>query len=216
MTSHELALNFEKTKLIKFELQRNNNSELDIYIANKKLPNVKEIKYLGIILTYNFKWDTHIAATCNKLRKTCYKIRQLNNILQMNYMRMVYFAIAQSVLEYGIIAWGGTYSKTISPLTNLQNKIVKLCLKKTRFYSTTQAFLDFDVMTTRQRYTVTLLNFVFRNLSKFALQATHRLTRRLLDRPLMVPLYRKTLCQKHANYLGPKCTIIWKVISKTC
>lgn len=122
----------------------------------------------------------------------------------MNYMRMVYFAIAQSVLEYGIIAWGGTYSKTISPLTNLQNKIVKLCLKKTRFYSTTQAFLDFDVMTTRQRYTVTLLNFVFRNLSKFSLQATHRLTRRLLDRPLMVPLYRKTLCQKHANYLGPK------------
>lgn len=37
-------------------------------------------------------------------------------VLLHNMLKQVYLAYVQSVLQYGILGWGGTYKSTIQPL----------------------------------------------------------------------------------------------------
>lgn len=149
------------------------------------------------------KWGKHISQICKKLRKTCYNLRLLSRILDLKLARMVYFAIVQSIIQYGIIAWGGTYTTTISPLTNLLSKIIKICLRKQKFYSTTRAFAELKVMNIGQIFICTLLKFVYNNITIFPMHTTSHLTRRQANCPLAVPKYKKTVCQRHSSFLGP-------------
>lgn len=42
------------------------------------------------------------------------------NVLLHNMLKQVYLTYVQSVLQYGILGWGGTYKSTIEPLKRTQ------------------------------------------------------------------------------------------------
>jgi len=50
----------------------------------------------------------------------------------------VYLSLYQSIFQYGIIAWGGTYENAIKPLTIQRNKIVRRCLDKNTLEGSTK------------------------------------------------------------------------------
>ena len=76
------------------------------------------VKYLGIIIGQHFKWDKHIAHISTRLHKT------------MQKFVICLFSLVQSVIEYGIIAWGGITKTIPNPLFLLQKHIIKICLRK--------------------------------------------------------------------------------------
>ena len=70
------------------------------------------IKYLGIIFDQHMKWDIQIQNLIIKMRKLNHFYINAKKILDKPLLRMVYFAMTQSLLQYGITAWGGLGRKT--------------------------------------------------------------------------------------------------------
>lgn len=66
--------------------------------------------YLGIIVDEKFKWYNHIQYISNSIQKLFYIFKSLICFLNLQMLKMVYFSIAQSIFNYGIAVWGGTYN----------------------------------------------------------------------------------------------------------
>jgi len=71
---------------------------------------------LGVIIDSNLRWNIHIDNTVMRLRSVIFKFYKLNKILPMEVMRTVYEALYKSIMQYGLIIWGGCADKAIRPL----------------------------------------------------------------------------------------------------
>lgn len=49
--------------------------------------------------------------------------------MKIETLRMIYYAFFQSIINYGIIAWGGAYNNNRNLLQIMQNKILKIINK---------------------------------------------------------------------------------------
>jgi hypothetical protein len=153
-----LSLNTEKTNYILFSLKTltNDSHSINIKICDAecgeaacgctRLRRVESVKYLGIHIEGNMKWRKQIENTVKRIRKTIYILIRLREIVDLKTVRTVYFALVQSLLQYGIIGWGGTYKTNLEPLAVAQRLIIKIILKKPSDFATLELFKLFPVM----------------------------------------------------------------------
>jgi hypothetical protein len=105
--SNNLIINTGKTKAILF--QGNGSSSIhrsSLYFNNKEITYTSNLN-LGIHITDNLSWSTHIQYLCQKLNKVLYLIKSLHDSVSKPILRNMYFTKFESILRYGIIFWGG-------------------------------------------------------------------------------------------------------------
>lgn len=94
---------------------------------------VKEYRYLGLTVDCSFSWKSHINIVCSKLRSLLTQFKQLSYVVDRKTLRMLYHALPDAVLSYGLIAYGLTFPSYLDKISNLQIRFLKLLLdKKTR------------------------------------------------------------------------------------
>jgi len=154
-----LTLNTKKTHYIPFFIKKNKTpSEINIKIHSvsnsaphhcnllcKNIESKSSIKYLGITIDQCLKWLPHITILKNRIRKLTYIFSSLRYILNEQLLRMTYFAFCQSIIQYGIIGWGGAYKTHTQSLYITQKLIIKIILKKPFLYPTEKLFKEFKV-----------------------------------------------------------------------
>jgi hypothetical protein len=84
-----------------------------------------DVKFLGIYIAEDLSWSTYNQYVCQKLGKTIYLIKSLQDSVSHTVFRNVYLANFEPVLKYGIIFWGGVL-KDSETLFKLQKKCVKV------------------------------------------------------------------------------------------
>lgn len=134
---------------------------------------VEQYKYLGIIIDHKLSWAPHVRYIKQRLRRLVYAFAQLGRVLTVDHCRTVYYAYAQSVLQYGILAWGGVSSAILYPLAVTQRSLIKTILKKPQRYPTDQLFLDFSVLNIRQLFIKSLLVFIRNNKANIFTNVEH-------------------------------------------
>lgn len=67
-------------------------------------------------------------------------------------LKVIYTSLVQSILEYGIIAWGAAYPTNLRNVEVIQRSIIKIILHKPRDYPSIQLFKDFDVLNIKQLF----------------------------------------------------------------
>jgi hypothetical protein len=94
--------NFKKCYLVRVEQIREHNNrhieyagELLTEVTNKKLPGMQIDNYPD--------WKSHIEMIFAKLMVTCFAVRRLYYVLNVDALRIVYFAYFNSIIKYGII-----------------------------------------------------------------------------------------------------------------
>jgi len=81
------------------------------------------------------------------LRSVTCKFFKLNKLLPTKTMYTVYNALYKSILQYGLLVWGGCSDNAIKPLEIQQNHAVRLCLRKKELYGSTSInYLYFRVL----------------------------------------------------------------------
>ena len=116
----------------------------------------------------------------------------------------MYLALVESIIQYGIIGWGGTTKSALTPLILLQKRIIKICLKKNMEYPTNLIFSELKVFTIDQIYNYYLLKFYHKNRNKFTAYPHNYSTRRNNTLTLVEPKCFTSAGLLHGTSLGPR------------
>ena len=69
------------------------------------LDNVENIKYLGITVTNNLKWNTHVSNICTKASRSLGFLRRYLSARPQAVKESVYKGLVRPVREYGSSVW---------------------------------------------------------------------------------------------------------------
>ncbi|KAG7309154.1 hypothetical protein JYU34_005076 [Plutella xylostella] len=120
LRGNSLSLNSDKTKYICFSISSIDRpinalmSHSSLCLSNG-IPNncscidlqcVSSIKYLGIIIDNRLTFKEHIDLLSRRIRKLIAIFKNLRYVAEGKLLKTIYFALCQSLLQYGIGSWG--------------------------------------------------------------------------------------------------------------
>lgn len=83
-----------------------------LMISGTPVERVSSFKYLGVIISENLTWTTHIERQVNRARQRLYHLRQLRKFrVSPAILKTFYSGTVESVLTQGISVWYGNSSK---------------------------------------------------------------------------------------------------------
>lgn len=122
-----LSINTTKTKYIIFHADNKNvdASGLSLQINNIPIERMDTIKYLGLHLQSNLKWNTHINSITKKIAPLTGTLYKLNKCKPNHLLRPIYFAYIHSKWSYLIPIWRSASPEyAINELQIIQNKAI--------------------------------------------------------------------------------------------
>jgi hypothetical protein len=222
LNSNLLTLNKDKTLYVAHTVdqrtQPGSNFKLILHSQNcinnvnclcQEINPAKSIKYLGITMDRFLKWDVHVATTIKKIHNIQYIFYRLRHILNRQLLFTVYQSLAVSIIQYGIIAWGGAYKATMDRVTRAQKLLLKIILKRNKRSSTTDTYENSKVLDVRQIFIKTILMYFrthfleyqeIQSRSTNTASSTH--TRSHSKFNLTIPMRRKQIGQQSADFIG--------------
>lgn len=202
---HKLTLNLNKTHYIAFSITSVNRPDFSSIHPRNFENSIKEVsntKYLGIIIDRHLKWEAHIFKLNNSIRKLIHKFYLLREILSKNLLMMIYKALVESLIRYGIVVWGGLYNSALRQLNVTQNFILKVIHKKKKRFPTHLLYSE-DVFSVRSLYILAACLYVYGERSKDYVKHRHE-TRSKTQKNLRIPMSYRDVNQRFLTYLGPK------------
>lgn len=129
----------------------------------EKLNKVPYARYLGVQFDQRLRWNEHIQSVNKKIRTLIYFFKIIAGFATKKLMKNVYFALAQSLIQYGIIVWGSAAKKHLNTLYVTQKYILKVIAKKPKMYSTDLLFQDLNLLKVESIWKLELLKFAAKN-----------------------------------------------------
>ena len=113
------------------------------------------MKFLGLAIDETLSWNQHIEQVLNKMCNACYALMNIKRIVQIDMLRVTYFAHIHSVISYGIIFWGS--SSHASKVFILQKKIIRIITNTRPRDSCREVFKSMAIMTLYSQYIYSLV-----------------------------------------------------------
>ena len=104
---------------------RSQNCNLKISMNVVRIHQTDSIKYLGVIMDNKLSWKPQISSLCGKLSQACGVVCKIRHFADMKILRLIYFSLFHSHLQYCIIDRGRAYKTVIRTVQVLQNRILK-------------------------------------------------------------------------------------------
>lgn len=139
--SHDagLVLNADKTKLMYVSSSQNrkphslkliahNHNCLHSDLTNCSCAPVEVVsqqKYLGLVIDSRLKWTEHINHVCDKLRAMLAKFRLVKNKIPFPILLLLYKALVETTIHYGLSSYGRTSKSHLDQIYNLQVRFLK-------------------------------------------------------------------------------------------
>jgi hypothetical protein len=100
--SNQLFLNPIKTNVAQFTPTKA-PTVLNIKYAGHTFPQVEVVRFLGLQLDKQITWRNHLHFLLNKLSKAYFVMRRLRYVLNIDALKLVYFAYFQSMVKYDTV-----------------------------------------------------------------------------------------------------------------
>lgn len=183
-TENKMCLNVDKTKYINFSLRRKFyfNDYLLYKCVNcltkptrcetfcKEVGRTTSIKYLGLTLDQEVNWKVHISNLKSKLNSSLRLFYFLRDLCDENILRMLYFSIVQSRIEYGISFWCGTYTSSMNVIYIQQKQFLKLISNSSKKEPSRPLFLHFKIMPLKNLFIFKVLKLFYNRSGDFPRQ----------------------------------------------
>ena len=83
------------------------------------------MKYLGVLLDENISWNEQIYQAKQKLNRAIGTISELPSHANVSTLRIAYYSLFQSHLQYGIQLWGQKNQEIKEIMQKLQNRALR-------------------------------------------------------------------------------------------
>jgi len=96
-----------------------------VIINHNVIPQINNVKYFGVILNDKLSWQPHIDHIIKKLSRACVMIFKFRPYVPLSTLKLIYFSIFHSVIQYSLINWNGRRaSKNLIHKKILQNRFL--------------------------------------------------------------------------------------------
>ena len=124
---NKLSLNIEKSNFVIFHpIQRKIHYSVNLSIAQKQIEEVRNLKYLWVIIDSTLNWKDHVHQVSKKIAISIGILSKLRHYVDVRILTNLYYSIVYPFLTYAVIIWGNTYASTIKPLVTLQKKAIRI------------------------------------------------------------------------------------------
>ena len=191
---NKLSLNAKKTKMMIFHHRQRNISKINLQLSinNTKIEQVKEFNFLGILLDECMTWNPHIQNISGKISRVNGVLSRLKRFLPCNILNMIYNALIQPHLNYGVLLWGNNVKR----IHKLQKWALRSITLSKYNAHTEPLFKKLNLLKIQDIYTLCLLKFYYKYkndlLPKFfagmfdAIYPTHSYATRQREQPVLI------------------------------
>jgi hypothetical protein len=128
-SANGLALNMEKTNIMKFTSSYHQNEPFQIIYQKKIIIRINNTKFLGLELDKNISWKNHVQKSLPKLSSACYLVPRMYPCYKSSTLKMIYFAFFYAVVEYVIIFWEDSIES--KRILQQQKRIIRIMMGST-------------------------------------------------------------------------------------
>ena len=127
------GMRFQPVKCNMMQLtNKHNKIQASYTLEGTVLENVDGIKYLGVTITSDLKWNSHIRNVCSKANRTLGFLRRNMFSCPKDVKGAAYKSMVRPILEYGSTVWDPHYNGLNDELENVQKRAARFV---TRNYS---------------------------------------------------------------------------------
>ena len=105
---------------------REYGSEHVLKIGNQKLKKVDKVKFLGVIIDEDLKWEPHVEHLTQKLKSALIMIKRIIKFIPKSEYMKIYDALFKSHLSYCISSWGAIPSTKLQGIFSIQKRCIRL------------------------------------------------------------------------------------------
>ena len=174
--------------------------------CNNLCVDIKQVtvtKYLGLNIDSKLNWKTHIASlkkTSNNFLRSFYHI---SKVCSEDILKMLYHALLESRLSYGVSLWGGTYYSNIRSLHIAQKRALRTMAKRPRRCSSFPLFQHYNVLPLQHLFIFKVLLAFYKRSGIKGPPSNHETTRYQANRPHPIPRPFNQFFKQTFIYLGP-------------
>ena len=141
-----MYINLDKTTtmLIGTVNKLSNQSDIQVYVDDKKLTNVSQQKLLGVHIDNNLAWNTHIEKLCKCLASKISLLQRLKKFLPLQARKLFYVSYIMPVMDYCCTVWGSTTQKNINCIIKLQKRAARIILNADFTTPSRELFITLD------------------------------------------------------------------------
>ena len=105
------------------------DDQVNIQVNGVAIDRVHENKFLGVIIDDNINWKSHIKYIQTKVSRSISVLSKAKHFLDFNSLRMLYCSLVLPYLNYCCEVWGNTYKSSLTGLTVLQKRAIRIIHK---------------------------------------------------------------------------------------
>ncbi len=100
--------------------------DIHVHIDNEPLNQVPVVKYLGMFINSNLKWDDHINKSVSNISSKIGILRTPRKIVPFHTFKQLYTAIVQPHFDYGDMVYHSASGTNKTRLQKLQTRAARL------------------------------------------------------------------------------------------
>ncbi|KAL1447264.1 hypothetical protein WDU94_006607 [Cyamophila willieti] len=163
---NRMHLNIKKCQVITFT-RKQEPIIYNYFMNGEKLDRVTQIKDLGVTLTPDLKFNTHIQLMVNKAFKTLgFLFRYSREFKSPHTLKILFCSLIRSSLEYCSTIWSPGYECHIDQIENVQKKFLRMLAykihKDTSNVDYRELKIQFNLQTLKHRRDVTDIIFLLK------------------------------------------------------
>ena len=123
--SNKLSLNVQKIHFLIFR-PRNMIISEDLGVHN--IDRVNYVTFFGIYIDDKLEWGEHIQHISKKISSGSYAISKSKRLLSLENLKLLYYSLVHSHLNYGTILWGAAYRYRLNKLEKNTKEMYSQCM----------------------------------------------------------------------------------------
>ena len=175
--ANRLSINISKTNLMLFSNKLKPFDIADIFMNNIRIDYVSSIRFLGIQIDDNLRFNVHINEITKKISKNIGVLYKLQQLVPNSTLLSVYRSIIECYICYCNLVFGNAANNHVSPLVIAQKKAVRIVAKQPPFSHTNPIFSDLKLLKFADHYKYNLGIYMWKNIDKFNLRINLQNTR---------------------------------------
>ena len=171
----KIKINPAKTKYMLFKNPSKRQTSISLNINGKQIEEAKTMKFLGITMTPQLNWNEHCKDITSRENKRIFQLQRLSNLnVEQKSLLLLYKSWIRPLFLYANACWLNQSQTVISIMQNAQNRALRICLRKPRWYSVQKLHEESNSPTTRN-IQIRLANEYIKRAQKNKIEAILRL-----------------------------------------